>query len=299
VRLRLDISYDGTDFCGWARQPGLRSVQGELESALRAAVRIPADLPARVAVAGRTDAGVHATGQVCHADVPRAAWDQLTGHSTISAEQIVHRRINGLLPADVRVRRLRPAADGFHARWSASWRQYRYLVADRPAVQDPRTRGYVFWCRRELDVEAMAAAAAPFLGEHDFAAFCRARPGTSSVRTVHEISWSHSGHGGLRSGEPSAEPGQQAGSLAVGPVQFTIRSDAFCHSMVRSLVGAFLEVGQGRWPQDRPRELLVAGVRVPAIPSAPARGLTLIDVGYPADAQLADQARTNRRYRGR
>lgn len=279
LRVRLDVSYDGTHFCGWARQPGLRSVQGELETALGAVLRIPSETPVRVAVAGRTDAGVHATGQVCHADVPPGAWARLDQSAAAAPAEVLRRRLNGLLAPDLRVRAVAPAAEGFDARWSASWRRYRYSVADTPEAQDPRTRGHVYWCRRELDLAAMDAAAAPFSGEHDFTAFCRARPGASSVRTVHEIGWTRA-------------PG------AAAPAVFTIRSDAFCHSMVRSLVGAFLAVGEGRWPVHRPRELLAAGVRVPAIPSAPAHGLTLIEVGYPADAHLADQARAAKRYRG-
>ncbi len=188
VRLRLEIAYDGSEFCGWARQPGLRSVQAELEAALRAALRVDADIPVRVAVAGRTDAGVHAVGQVCHCDVPAAAWAASSGrHGAPDLSLAVRRRLNGLLPPDLRVRRVEVAPPGFEARWSASWRRYSYLVADDPAGQDPRTRGHVLWHPRALDVEAMDVAAAPFVGEHDFAAFCRARQGASSVRTIHDI----------------------------------------------------------------------------------------------------------------
>ena len=277
VRLRLDVSYDGTAFHGWARQPGLRSVQAELEGALRAVLRVPASVPVRVAVAGRTDAGVHATGQVCHCDVPAAAWEE--GARPEEESAALGRRLNGLLPAELRVRHVSPAPGGFDARWSARWRRYEYLVADDPSDRDPRTRGHVLWHPRRLDVPAMDAAARPFMGEHDFAAFCRARPDASSVRTIHEIAW------------------QRADGD--GPVRFDIRADAFCHSMVRSLVGAFLAVGDGRWPIDRPAELLAAGVRVPAIATAPAHGLTLVEVGYPDEAELAAQAILAKRWRGR
>jgi tRNA pseudouridine38-40 synthase len=275
VRLRLEIAYDGSDFCGWARQPGLRSVQAELESALRSALRIGVGVPVRVAVAGRTDAGVHAVGQVCHSDVPAAAW--------MGDSLMVRRRLNGLLPPDLRVRRVGVAPAGFDARWSASWRRYSYLVADDPAGQDPRTRGHVLWHPRALDVGAMDAAAAPFVGEHDFAAYCRAREGASSVRTIHDIGW--------------RRVGRSAG--ATSPVEFSVRADAFCHSMVRSLVGAFIAVGDGRWPVERPAELLAAAQRVPAIATAPAHPLTLVEVGYPPDADLAAQADRARRWRGR
>jgi tRNA pseudouridine38-40 synthase len=281
VRLRLDVAYDGTGFHGWARQPGLRSVQAELEAALRAVLRVPAEVPVRLAVAGRTDAGVHASGQVCHADVPSGDWLRLlAGGTGEGAERgaVLRRRLNGLLPADLRVRGAGPAPVGFDARWSASWRRYAYLVADDPAQQDPRTRGYVLWHPRRLDVAALQAAAAPFLGEHDFAAFCRARPDASSVRTIQAIGWERRDD---------------------GVVAFDVRADAFCHSMVRSLVGAFLAVGDGRWPVERPAALLAAGARVPGTTTAPAHGLTLVGVGYPPDADLAAQAARARRWRGR
>jgi tRNA pseudouridine38-40 synthase len=279
VRLRLDVAYDGTGFHGWARQPGLRCAQAELEAALRAVLRVPAGVLVRVAVAGRTDAGVHATGQVCHCDVPAEVWRALVAAAgTEGAAAVLRRRLDGLLPADLRVRRAALAPLGFDARWSATWRRYCYLVADDPAAQDPRTRGHVLWHPRPLDVAAMHAAARPFLGEHDFAAFCRARPDASSVRTVQAIGW--------RRRED-------------GVVAFDVRADAFCHAMVRSLVGAFLAVGDGRWSGDHPAALLAAGARVPGMTTAPAHGLTLVDVGYPPEAELAAQAVRARRWRGR
>jgi tRNA pseudouridine38-40 synthase len=296
IRLRLEIAYDGAQFCGWARQPGLRSVQAELESALRAVLRVAAGIPVRVAVAGRTDAGVHAVGQVCHSDVPAEAWAaSAAGRSRTPTAPgdapgpapdpslTVRRRLNGVLPPDLRVRAVGVAPAGFDARWSASWRRYSYLVADDPAGQDPRTRGHVLWHPRALDVEAMDGAAALFVGEHDFAAFCRAREGASSVRTIHDIGW--------------RRVGRSAG--ATSPVEFSVRADAFCHSMVRALVGAFIAVGDGRWPVERPAELLAAAERVPVIETAPAHPLTLVEVGYPPDADLATQAERARRWRGR
>ena len=296
IRLRLEIAYDGAEFCGWARQPGLRSVQEELESALRAVLRVEAGVPVRVAVAGRTDAGVHAVGQVCHSDVPAAAWAASAGgrgRATTAPQDApgagadpsltVRRRLNGVLPPDLRVRSVGVAPAGFEARWSASWRRYSYLVADDPAGQDPRTRGHVLWHPRALDVDAMDTAAAPFVGEHDFSAFCRARQGASSVRTIHDLGW--------------RRVGRSAG--ATSPVEFSVRADAFCHSMVRALVGAFIAVGDGRWPVERPAELLTAAERVPVISTAPAHPLTLVEVGYPPDADLAAQAERARRWRGR
>lgn len=299
VRLRLDVAYDGTDFHGWARQPGLRCVQEQLEAALAAVLHLH-EVPVRVAVAGRTDAGVHATGQVCHSDVPADAWVAAgTGPASVGDADdpgpVVLRRLNGALPPDLRVRAVHPAAEGFDARWSASWRRYGYWVADHPAAQDPRTRGHVLWHPRALDAEAMAAAAEPLLGEHDFAAFCRARAGASTVRTVHDLSWRRVEGVGPDAGARF----RVASGAATGLVELSIRADAFCHSMVRSLVGAFLAVGEGRWPVDRPAELLAAARRDPSIPTAPAHGLTLLEVGYPVDADLAAQAQRARRWRGR
>lgn len=282
LRLRLDVSYDGTGFHGWARQPDLRTVQGELEQALRRVLRVAPGQPVRVAVAGRTDAGVHAVGQVCHSDLPEEAWSAQTHHDPGAA---VAGRLNGVLPPDVRVRRVSVAPPGFDARWSAAWRRYCYQVADAPSSQDPRTRGHVLWSS-PLDVAAMDVAAGTFLGEHDFAAFCRAREGASTVRTVHDIGWARQDD----RGDPNA---------GAGLVSFTIRSDAFCHSMVRSLVGAFLAVGAGRWPVERPAELLARARRVPTVATAPAHGLTLVAVGYPPDRELAEQAQRARRWRGR
>ena len=289
LRVRLDISYDGAGFHGWARQPGLRTVQAELEQAVRAIARVPAEVPVRAAVAGRTDTGVHAVGQVCHCDLPADAW--LRAGSVRSGADSpqepahadrVRRRLNAVLPPDLRVRGVALAVPGFDARWSAAWREYSYLVADDPRDGDPRARGFVL-ASRPLDVALMDAAAASFVGEHDYAAFCRARPGASTVRTVHHISWAR-------------RPSEAGGA---GLAEFRIRSDAFCHSMVRALVGSFLAVGEGRWPVERPGELLAAAVRVPEVATAPAHGLTLVAVGYPDDSDLGDQARRSKRWRGR
>jgi tRNA pseudouridine38-40 synthase len=285
LRVRLDVSYDGTDFHGWARQPGLRTVQAELETALRAVLRVPADVPVRAAVAGRTDAGVHAVGQVCHTDLLPDAFRRAGGSPADGVPDDgaagVRRRLDGVLPADLRVRRVAVAPPGFDARWSALWREYTYLVADDPLDADPRARGFVL-ASRPLNVPLMDAAATSFLGEHDFAAFCRAREGASTVRTVQRIGWTR-------------RPGAAGGA---GLAEFRIRSDAFCHSMVRALVGSFLAVGAGRWPVSRPGRLLDAPRRVPEVSTAPAHGLTLVAVGYPADEALAGQAQRARRWRG-
>ncbi|MGV1005198.1 MAG: tRNA pseudouridine(38-40) synthase TruA [Candidatus Nanopelagicales bacterium] len=275
VRLRLELAYDGTDFHGWARQPGLRTVQGELEAALSAIVRPAAETPLRVAVAGRTDAGVHARGQVCHCDLPPGFARR--SEDAQAALEALPRRLNAVLPPDVRVRRLGIAPDGFDARWSALWRRYRYRVADPSTGYDPLTRHQVLWVRREVSLPAMQSACRPFHGEHDFAAYCKARPDASSVRTVRSLSWCRTD----------------------SELYFEITADAFCHSMVRSLVGAFLAVGEGRWAPERPGLLLASAQRAPGASIAPPHGLCLEEVGYPVAGELARQAAVAKRWRGR
>jgi len=255
VRIRIDLSYDGTDFRGWATQPGLRTVQGTLEAELATVLRLPT---VTVVCAGRTDTGVHARGQVVHVDLPEgAAYDEL------------ERRLNGILPPDVRVRSVGPAPDGFDARFSAVWRRYAYRVADAPALVDPLTRGHVLARPRRLDVASMAEASEPLVGLRDFAAFCKRREGGTTIRTLLELTWDRHGDG-----------------LAVA----TVRADAFCHHMVRALVGCLVAVGEGRRPVGWPAEVLAAGVRDPAVTVVPAHGLTLEEVGYPDAAGLAARA---------
>ena len=224
----------------------------------------------RTTVAGRTDAGVHARGQVCHVDVPRPPLDAMGAGGLV-------RRLAGVLPEDVVVRTVVPAAEGFDARFSALWRRYAYRVADRPSVVDPLRRHEVLPRPRPLDVDRMHASAEALLGEHDFAAFCRRREGASTVRTMLELRWERT-----------------AGGLVVA----TVRADAFCHSMVRALVGSMLPVGEGRRPVSWPAEVLLRGVRDPRVTVAPAGGLTLEEVAYPADADLAARAVEARRFRG-
>jgi tRNA pseudouridine38-40 synthase len=185
------------------------------------------------------------------------------------------RWLNGRLPLDVRVRSADRAPLGFDARWSAAWRRYIYRVADPVSGFDPLLRGFTLWHRRSLDVAAMNEAAAGFPGEHDFAAFCKHREGASTVRTLMDLRWAR-------------------GDV----ITMAITSDAFCHSMVRALVGAFLAVGDGRWPVSRPSDVLAGAVRVPGASLAPAHGLCLAEVGYPADDSLAEQARRAKRWRG-
>ncbi|MDM7854305.1 tRNA pseudouridine(38-40) synthase TruA [Cellulomonas alba] len=279
VRLRLDLAYDGSAFAGWARQPGLRTVQGLLEDALATVLRTAAHgVPdPRVTVAGRTDAGVHARGQVAHVDVPAAVLDATRGRTARSATDALVTRLAGVLPPDLVVHRVAVAPDGFDARFSALRRRYAYRICDDPAARDPLTRTAVLWHRRPLDVAAMDEAARGLVGRHDFAAYCKPREGATTIRTLELFGWTR------------AADGPDAG-LVVARVQ----ADAFCHSMVRSLVGASLAVGEGRRPVSWPVELLVAGRRDAAAHVVAPHGLTLEEVGYPSDDELARRAEQTR-----
>ena len=279
VRVRLDLSYDGTEFSGWAKQPGLRTVQGEIEAGLARLIRDDAGAPlgARVTVAGRTDAGVHARGQVAHVDVPRTSWDRMPGRCVRAPEDGLRDRLDGVLADDIRITRASVAAAGFDARFSATERRYAYRVCDAPLLRDPLTRRHVLWHDKELDVAELNRASALLTGLRDFAPFCRGREGATTIRDLTELSWAR----------VDAGPDQ-------GLVVATVRADAFCHSMVRSLVGALLAVGEGR--RDLAWLTVVASEaeRSQAIAVAPAHGLTLEQVSYPADAELAARAEQTR-----
>jgi len=256
ARLRLDVAYDGTDFSGWAAQPGLRTVQGTIEAALATILRLPptAADSARLTVAGRTDAGVHARGQVCSVDIDLG---------DMSVTQL-RQRLSRLLPADVVVRRVSAAPTGFDARFSALWRRYAYRICDDPGALDPLRRQETLRWPRPLDEATMNDAALSMLGEHDFAAFCKRREGATTVRDLQDLTWS-----------------RRAGQLTCRVV-----ANSFCHNMVRSLVGCLLVVGEGRRPVCWPAEVLAARVRHSAIPVVPAQGLTLEEVGYPPESLL-------------
>lgn len=219
-------------------------------------------------MAGRTDAGVHARGQVAHADVPSVGW--------VPAAPVALRRLAGLLPPDVRARSVSVAPDGFDARFSALWRRYSYRICDDPAAEDPLRRGDTLWYPRALDVGRMNEAARALVGEHDFAAFCRRREGASTVRNLIRVDWARK-----PSGEVAAE----------------VVADAFCHNMVRALVGALLAAGDGRRPAEWPGQVLAAGVRDPAVHVAPPHALCLEEVRYPAAGELSNRAAATRRRR--
>nr|WP_067819333.1 tRNA pseudouridine(38-40) synthase TruA [Nocardia inohanensis] len=250
VRVRLDISYDGTDFTGWARQPGLRTVQGVLEECLSKVQRETVQLT----VAGRTDAGVHGEGQVAHFDT----------HTEVDGPKLVH-RLARFLPKDVRVKDVRIVPPEFDARFSAIRRHYAYRLTTAPYGADPLQARHVVPCRSGVDLAAMREASRKLLGLHDFAAFCKRREGATTIRELQRFDW------------------EQDGDLLTAYVS----ADAFCWSMVRSLVGGVLAVGEGRRTPDWIAGLLNERERSSSVTVAPAHGLSLIAVDYPADADLA------------
>lgn len=264
MRLRLDLSYDGAGFRGWATQPGLRTVQETVETAIGTVLRL--EQRPSLTCAGRTDAGVHARGQVAHVDLD----------DTVQPDQLA-RRLRRILPDDVAVHAVCVAPDGFDARFAALERRYAYRLQDRPERLDPLARAHVVAWPRRLDVDAMFAAGAMLTGEHDFAAFCRRREGATTIRTLLEL-------GTVRSPDD-------------GLLVTTVRADAFCHSMVRALMGALVAVGEGRHEPSWAREVLRAGERDPRVKVMPAHGLVLEEVVYPADDLLTSRAREARRRR--
>jgi tRNA pseudouridine38-40 synthase len=281
VRLRLDIAYDGSGFSGWAAQPGLRTVQGVLEEALATVLRRHEPAP-RLTVAGRTDAGVHATGQVAHLDLTAEQWASLARPHRGPASAPVRtpteallRRVNGIagLDSDVVVTAVSVAPEGFDARFSPIWRRYSYRVADLGALRDPLRRGHTLWYPADLDLRAMEAGALTLLGLHDFAAFCKPREGATTIRTLQEFRWRR---------DPD------------GVLVADLQADAFCHSMVRAMVGGVLAVGEGKLAPTELEALRVAGARTSAFKVAPAKGLTLTEVGYPDDAGLGARAAQTR-----
>lgn len=266
VRWRLDVRYDGTDFSGWATQRERRTVQGDLELWLGRVLSL-AD-PPRLVCAGRTDAGVHARGQVAHVDLAPCV---------LTDPAAVLHRLRRALPADLSVTTIRRAPEGFDARFAAIWRRYCYRISDAISLPDPLRRRDTTAIPRPLGVERLNDAAQTLLGLRDFGAFCKRRDGATTVRTLLEIT-------------AVRNPGTTL-------VEITVRADAFCHSMVRCLVGALVEVGSGRRTVDWLIDVTAAAVRISEVPLLPARGLTLEEVGYPPDDQLAERAATSRSLR--
>ncbi|MDP9221331.1 MAG: tRNA pseudouridine(38-40) synthase TruA [Actinomycetota bacterium] len=274
MRVRLDLAYDGTDFSGWAVQPGLRTVEGDLMAALAQVLRLAE--PPRLVVAGRTDAGVHARGQVAHVELPPAALADAPGRSDRDPLAALRHRLSGVMGPDIVVRRVSRAPAGFDARFAALRRRYAYRVCDDASRLDPLLRREVLVLRGPLDLVEMNAASAKLLGLKDFASFCRQREGATTVRTLLAYSWS------------------READLVVA----TVVADAFCHSMVRALVGVVLDVGRGRRPVEWPEQLMLAGVRDPTARVVPPHGLCLEEVTYPTDDLLAQRVSEARARRG-
>ncbi|MBS1698979.1 MAG: tRNA pseudouridine(38-40) synthase TruA [Actinobacteria bacterium] len=296
MRIRLDIAYDGTHFRGWAKQPGLRTVQGTIEAALarivgpaeaiagaaRSAGAAPSAGP-RLVVAGRTDSGVHATGQVAHVDLDPQQWARVASRNGRAAGDpagSLAPRIRGVLGQypDVTVSRTSLAPEGFDARFSAVWRRYRYRLADARTGYDPLLRHDTTTIRAALDEGSMDAAARTLIGLHDFAAYCKPREEATTIRTLLDYRWTRDDTGVL-----VAE----------------VKADAFCHSMVRALVGACAAVGEGRLEVSDLARLRDEVTRTSAFKVLAARGLTLTEVGYPADDLLAARAEQTRNRRDR
>lgn len=274
MRIRLDIAYDGTHFRGWARQPTLRTVQGTLEAAL--ARIVGSDV--RFVVAGRTDAGVHAAGQVAHVDLDDTQWSRIEARHGRAAEDpagSIAGRMRGVLGAysDVAVTRTSLAPEGFDARFSAVWRRYRYRLADAESGYDPLRRHDTTMHRGSLDAGAMDAAARTLIGLHDFASYCKPKEEATTIRTLLDYRWARD---------------------ADGVLVAEVKADAFCHSMVRALVGGCAAVGEGRLGVDDLVVLRDALARTSEFKVLAARGLTLTEVGYPADELLSTRAEQTR-----
>ena len=253
-RLRIDLSYDGTNFSGWAIQPDRRTVQQCIEEAIRTVAQAKAE----TIVAGRTDAGVHATGQVIHVDVP----------DNLELDDLAY-KLNRILDEDIRINQIQIAPTAFHARFSALRRYYEYRILDENKVIPPLARFNTAPWYRPLDVDQMNRASALLLGTHDFAAFCKFREGATTIRTLETYQWRRDRDGYL------------VGDLV---------ADAFCYSMVRNLVGAIVCVADGRKESDWISTLLENKERVSDSLVFPARGLSLYKVDYPDSAELLERA---------
>ena len=264
TRLRLDIAYDGTDFSGWAVQRDLRTVQGEMQRVLSHLVHGDIELT----VAGRTDAGVHARGQVAHCDVE-------------STESLSAARINRALPGDIRVLGVSQISADFDARFSAVWRRYSYTVCDDPRGPDPLHRRHQLDVGRQLDIDAMNEAASALVGEHDFTSYCKLKEHGSTVREILDLHW-----------ERNVDP-----KTGITTAVMNVSADAFCHSMVRSLAGALIPVGEGRRAIGYPREALEMKSREAGVTVMPAHPLVLEEVGYPPEGEWAVRQQRTRTLR--
>ena len=266
-RLRIDIAYDGSNFFGWGAQPDRRTIQDLVEEAIARISRTDVES----IVAGRTDAGVHATGQVIHVDVPDAMFERELNYIDLRY------KLTRILDEDVRIMNISDAPEGFHARFSALRRYYTYKIIDNNDVIAPLSRHDVASWYRPLDADRMNEASALVLGKHDFAAFCKFREGSTTIRSLEKYEWKRTEDGLLIA---------------------DIVADAFCYSMVRNLVGAVVCVADGRKDPSWMAELLANKERVSDSLVFPARGLTLYRVDYPSDDQLLERAKITVAKRG-
>lgn len=284
TRIRIDCAYDGTNFHGWARQPHLRTVQGEIEAAIGKVLHVRpenGDSPIRLVVAGRTDTGVHARGQVCHADIEEAVLARGVGHLPLDPVAALGHRLPFVLPEDIVLHRLSVAPEGFDARFSALERTYVYRICDDQECADPLVRDFVLPVHRKVDVGRLEECAALIPGLRDFGSFATPNPGGTTIREVKKAGWRH----------VPVEVGPDGQRIVgSGLLEFTIVADAFAHNMVRSLVGAQLVVGEGRRSVDWFREKLEHVRREGETGPIDARGLCLEHVAYPPDGQLAERA---------
>ena len=264
TRLRIDFGYDGTDFFGWSKQPELRTIQGAFLEALTL-IFGDSEIDFSLRVAGRTDAGVHALNQVAHFDLSQTQLARL-GRETI--DDIAY-KLNRLLPNDIRVTAVGVAPEGFDARFGAINRRYRYRLADNLAFKNPLETRFTLDVAGQLDIDAMNEAGGHLLGLHDFASFCKPREGSTTIRELQEITVSR-GQGQV--------------------VEIEIQADAFCHNMVRSIVGALIAVGQSRATPAKIKQLLEQTNREGSYKVVSPHGLSLLKIGYPADDLLAAQA---------
>ena len=279
LRIRLDLAYDGGPFSGWAMQPGRRTVQGTLEAALELLIR----RPVRVTVAGRTDAGVHARGQVVHLDLTEAEWLGLNRGAELDPAVALLRRLRGALSRElgdltgaIVVHEVAVAPGGFDARFSALWRRYSYRIADGLGRWDPLSRYDTLWHKMPLDVDLLNAGSAQLLGLHNFLSYCKPREGSTTIRELQRFEFARG---------------------ADGVIVATVQADAFCHNMVRALVGSALYVGEG---QERPEwlhERLLAKKRDARSVLAAPHPLVLEEVAYPSDAELLARAERTRALR--
>jgi tRNA pseudouridine38-40 synthase len=270
-RFRIDLAYDGTDYAGWAQQPDLATVQGELLAALTT-IFGASDDDFGMRVAGRTDAGVHAAHQVAHIDlspeqVARSGRRQDYAH-----------RLSRLLPPAIQVYSFEPAPAGFDARFSPTSRRYRFRIADRAATQNPLRRRDTLWVFRALDADLMQQSSTALIGMHDFGAYCRPREGSTTIRRIIEITVNR---------RPADD----------NIIEIELEADAFCHNMVRAITGALIKVGSGDLPPARIKEMLDGAVRTGEFKVVGPEGLSLIAVNYPPDDQLAAQAEQTKNFR--